>query len=104
MPSYRDLQLETKTREKLAEELRELTKEAESLITSSGEDLAQQAEDIQKKLKAAMDLFSIGYESIGERAKAGAKAADKVIRRNPYAAIGVALGAGVLLGLLIKRK
>jgi ElaB/YqjD/DUF883 family membrane-anchored ribosome-binding protein len=104
MPTTIDPNLESKTREQLAEELRTLTKDAEALIGSSGEELLQQTQQLQQKLKGALDLLSIGYENFGEQAKAGVKAADKVIRRNPYAAIGVALGAGLLVGYLIKRK
>lgn len=104
MSTSSESSLEPKTREQLAEELRALTKDAEALIGSSGDELLQQTEAIQQKLKSAMELLSVGYENFGEQAKAGMKAADKVIRRNPYAAIGVALGAGLLIGFLVKRK
>ncbi|MDB6028821.1 MAG: protein of unknown function ElaB [Verrucomicrobiales bacterium] len=100
MPAYE----ESKTREQLAEELRNLTKDAEALIGSSGDELFHQSKELQQKLKGALDLLSVGYETFGEQAKAGAKAADKVIRRNPYATIGIALGVGLLVGYLIKRK
>ena len=104
MPSHDETNLELKSREQLAEELRALTKDAEALIGSSGEDLLRQSQELQQKLKGALDLISVGCENFGEQAKAGAKAADKVIRKNPYAAIGIALGAGLLVGFLIKRK
>lgn len=104
MSTSSESSLEPKTREQLAEELRALTKDAEALIGSSGDELLQQTEAIQQKLKAAMKLLSVGYENFGEQAKAGMKAADTAIRRNPYAAIGVALGAGLLIGFLVKRK
>jgi ElaB/YqjD/DUF883 family membrane-anchored ribosome-binding protein len=104
MRTSAETNLETKTREQLAEELRALTKDAEALIESSGDELLQQTQELQQKLKGAMDLLGVSAENIGEKAKAGAKAADRVIRANPYAAIGVALGAGLLVGYLIKRK
>ncbi len=103
MPSQ-DTNVETKSREQLAEELRTLTKDAEALIGASGDELMRQTDELQQKLKSVLGLIGGNYESIGEQAKAGAKAADKLIRRNPYASIGIALGAGLLVGLLIKRK
>src|SRR5262245_13292942 len=104
MQTSADPAVETKSREQLAEELRALTKEAEALMESSGDNFVRQTEEIQRKLKDALNLFGTGYETIGEKAKAGAKAADEAIRRNPYPAIGMALAAGVLVGCLIKRK
>jgi ElaB/YqjD/DUF883 family membrane-anchored ribosome-binding protein len=35
---------------------------------------------------------------------AGAKATDEVIRANPYKAVGIALGVGVLVGYLLNRR
>jgi ElaB/YqjD/DUF883 family membrane-anchored ribosome-binding protein len=40
----------------------------------------------------------------GERARAGVKAADRVVRDHPYEAIGIAFGIGILLGILLNRK
>ena len=104
MPTSAEPIFETKTREQLAEELRALTRDAEALIQSSGEDLERQTRELQEKLKGALDLLNLNYETLAEQAKAGAKAADKMIRRNPYAALGVALGVGLLVGYFIKRK
>jgi ElaB/YqjD/DUF883 family membrane-anchored ribosome-binding protein len=35
---------------------------------------------------------------------AGAKAADQIIRKHPYESIGIALGVGLLIGVLVRRK
>ncbi len=39
-----------------------------------------------------------------EKAVERAKAADRVIRDHPYQTIGLALGLGVLIGILARRK
>jgi ElaB/YqjD/DUF883 family membrane-anchored ribosome-binding protein len=39
-----------------------------------------------------------------EKAVERAKAADRVIRDHPYQTIGVALGLGLLIGILARRK
>lgn len=43
------------------------------------------------------------YEGAREKVTAGARSTDLVIRNNPYAALGLALGVGVLVGMLIGR-
>ncbi|MEI9866578.1 MAG: hypothetical protein WDN00_18895 [Limisphaerales bacterium] len=35
---------------------------------------------------------------------AGAKATDQVIRENPYKSLGVAVGIGVIIGYLLRRR
>ena len=39
-----------------------------------------------------------------EKAVAGAKATDKVIRDHPYESLGVAFGLRLLVGVLVTRK
>lgn len=39
-----------------------------------------------------------------EKAREGAKAADKVVRDHPYQAVGIAFGLGLLIGVLARRK
>jgi ElaB/YqjD/DUF883 family membrane-anchored ribosome-binding protein len=39
-----------------------------------------------------------------EKAVERAKAADRVVRDHPYQTIGLALGLGVLIGILARRK
>ena len=51
-----------------------------------------------------MEQVRNAYEVVQSKAVQGAKATDKVIRNNPYAAMGVAVGVGVLIGYLITRR
>jgi ElaB/YqjD/DUF883 family membrane-anchored ribosome-binding protein len=39
-----------------------------------------------------------------EKAVERAKAANRVVRENPYPAIGLAFGLGLLVGFLVRRK
>jgi ElaB/YqjD/DUF883 family membrane-anchored ribosome-binding protein len=77
---------------------------AEQLIEDSAQEAARVAEQFQAAASAAGELAQTTFQIVGEQITAGAKATDRVIRKNPYAAVGVALGAGVLIGYLIKRK
>ena len=42
--------------------------------------------------------------NVQEKAIAGAKATDQMIRDNPYKTLGIALGVGVLIGYLLRRR
>ena len=56
------------------------------------------------RLSSAIDSAKATYRRLEERAVAGAKATDKVIREHPYESLGVAFGLGLLVGVLVTRK
>ena len=87
---------------------KDLTNEAKDLGRHVKEAAVETAEDWAEKTKAAglaaMNSAKAAYQAAQEKTVAGAKATDQAIRANPYAALGIAFGAGVVIGLLIKRK
>jgi len=50
--------------------------------------------------KSARDLAG----NVRQKAVAGAKVADKAINENPYKAVAIAVGLGVLLGMFLTRR
>jgi len=74
----------------------ELAEQAQNAADSMA-GVARAARDI------AVDRCRDLYETAQEKAVTGAKAADRVVRANPYKAIGIAFGVGLLLGYL-RRK
>lgn len=64
------------------------------------EKIAQARGRLQERLEQAKDLA----ELVQERATDHAKHLDKEIRKNPYQALGVALGVGTVLGFLLARR
>jgi ElaB/YqjD/DUF883 family membrane-anchored ribosome-binding protein len=42
--------------------------------------------------------------NVHNKAVAGAKATHKAVTKNPYKAVGIALGIGAILGLLLARR
>lgn len=85
-------------------ELKQLAEEAEALVGASGEDLNEKAKDIRDRLTAALEVIQETIGDLEGRANAGLKEVDKSIRNNPYQALAIALGVGVTVGLLLKRK
>lgn len=74
------------TTEKLMEDLRAVVRDAEALLAQAGERAGERAEG------AAESALDAAHEI------------DAQVRRNPWAAVGIAAGAGFVLGLLLGRK
>lgn len=78
--------MEAATTEKLMADLRTVVRDAEALMQSAA---AESGERLQEA---------------GDSAKEAAREIDEQVRRNPWAAVGIAAAAGLLLGLLLGRK
>ncbi len=66
-------------------------------VESMAEGLGEASDNIQNRLGDA-------WEASREKVAACAQATDRIIRDKPYQSIGIALGLGVLVGLLINRR
>jgi ElaB/YqjD/DUF883 family membrane-anchored ribosome-binding protein len=60
--------------------------------------------EARKRLHSALESAKEIAVNVRDKAVASAKATDEAVRENPYKAIGIALGAGALLGFLIARR
>jgi ElaB/YqjD/DUF883 family membrane-anchored ribosome-binding protein len=54
-------------------------------------------------LNNAKDRLSSVEGTLTDKAKVVAEGADEFVHRNPWEAVGVAAGLGLLIGLLIRR-
>ncbi len=90
--------------DRLVSDLKTVTKDAEELLkTVSGEE-GNGSHDIRMRLSSAIESAKATYHRLEEKAVAGAKATDKVIREHPYESLGVAFGLGLLVGVLVTRR
>jgi ElaB/YqjD/DUF883 family membrane-anchored ribosome-binding protein len=55
-------------------------------------------------LNNAKDSLSSVEGTVTEKAKVVAERTDEFVHRNPWEAVGVAAGLGLLIGLLIRRR
>ena len=76
----------------------------EAIMKSTAGDMGEKATELRAKLAHALEKAQAAAGRVEDKAIAGAKAADKVIRNHPYESIGVAFGIGILIGVLITRK
>lgn len=92
------------TREKVVADFKALMRDAEELMKATADDLGEKAKDARARLKVALSEAKDSCAGLEERAAAGAKATDKVIREHPYQSLGVAFGVGLLIGVLVNRR
>jgi len=93
------------TPKELMHELQSLVSEAQSMM---GDSVTEHSHDAVNRLRerfgAVQDRFSEIYQDTRKKVVAGAKYTDHAIRENPYQAVAVALGVGVLVGVVIGRR
>ena len=90
--------------DRLVSDLKTVTKDAEELLKTVSGEQGNGSSEIRIRLSSAIDSAKATYRRLEERAVAGAKATDKVIREHPYESLGVAFGLGLLVGVLVTRK
>jgi ElaB/YqjD/DUF883 family membrane-anchored ribosome-binding protein len=81
-----------------------LVEDAKALLAATANVAEEKVVEARKRLAAAIERGKRAWNTVQERAVAGAKATDQVIRDHPYQAIGVALGVGALIGFLLSRR
>ena len=96
-------QIEAAT-EKLLEDLKAVVRDGEELLKAGAENLTDRGRAARERLKAALEAARETRRRLQDQAVAGAQVADRVVRGHPYESIGVALGIGLLMGLLVSRR
>jgi len=96
------------TKEKLAADLKTVIADAEELLqlTSSqtGEKVAELRARMSDNLRIARHKLEDAEAAIRDKAREAARATDDYVHENPWRSIGVAAGAGLVIGLLIGRR
>jgi len=91
--------------QKLLTDLRALGLEAEKMIENSAAELTDGAVTrLRQQFRLAQERFSDMYDTAREKTIAGAKYTDQLVRTNPYSAVGVGVGVGLIAGFLIGRS
>jgi ElaB/YqjD/DUF883 family membrane-anchored ribosome-binding protein len=96
------------TLSKLVKDFKTVVADAEGMVKATagelGEKLSEKAREARSRLLASLESAKTSCHKLEEKAVAGAKATDKIIREHPYESIGVAFGVGLLIGVLVARK
>jgi ElaB/YqjD/DUF883 family membrane-anchored ribosome-binding protein len=87
-----------------AQALGTLADDAKALLAATAEVAEDKVIAARERLAAALEQGREAWETVQDRAVAGAKATDKAIRSHPYQSIGIAFGLGALIGFLLTRR
>lgn len=92
------------TKAQLVEDLKLVAQDAEELIKATGGELAERTKEVRERLRVVLEDAKQACARLEDQASAGMRAADRAVRENPYRSIGIALGAGFVIGWLLKRR
>jgi len=95
------------SKEKLIQDLRVVVSDAEELLrataSQAGEKMSAARERIQENLAVAKEHLAVAQQRVAEKTRQAARATDDYVHDNPWRAVGIAAGAGLIVGLLISR-
>ena len=95
-------------KEKLVGDLKSLIGDAEELLkasaTQAGEKFAVARQKIEQSLVEGKKSLADAEKILVKKSKEAADVADDYVRENPWGAVGIAAGIGLVLGLLIRRS
>ena len=99
---------ETSTTDKLTGDLRNLVADAEELLkataSQAGDKIAVARQKIEQSLVEGKKALADAEKTLVNKSKEAAEIADDYVRENPWSAVGIAAGVGLVLGLLIRGK
>ena len=98
---FKNLSSDEVSTEKLVEDLTNLVQDAEKLVNATG---AAIPEASREELRTALERLKARSEQIKQRAVAGARATDRLIRNNPYRSLAVIFGIGMIAGMIVNRR
>ena len=95
----------TQTPEDVLNELRSMVNEAENILHQSQDGNCESAvAALRERFETAQAKLTEFYDGAKRKVVSGARYTDQAICENPYQALAIALGVGVLVGVLIGRR
>jgi ElaB/YqjD/DUF883 family membrane-anchored ribosome-binding protein len=89
---------------RLTNDVRAVMRDAEDLLKATAGEAGEKVKEVRSRLATALESAKESCEHLQEKAVKTAKATDHVIREHPYESIGIALGVGLLIGVLVGRR
>jgi ElaB/YqjD/DUF883 family membrane-anchored ribosome-binding protein len=106
MSEYADTNASNK--EKFVADMKVVVADAEEILRATagvaGEKMADLRERIAERLRDAKLRLADAEDLLVDKTKAAARATDDFVNENPWQAVGIAAGVGVLLGIIIGRR
>lgn len=100
--------MEHVTSEKLMQDMRVVVADAEDLLKATAGQTGERVEKIraraEESLRTARNRLQIAGKAVQEGATEAAHTVDEQVHKNPWSAVGVAAGVGLVLGILLGRR
>jgi ElaB/YqjD/DUF883 family membrane-anchored ribosome-binding protein len=95
-------------RDKLMADLKVVIADAEELLKMTAGQAGDKAADVRQRVqqrleRAKAELARVQASAVAQAKDAG-RIADDYVHENPWTAVGIGAGVGLLLGLLISRR
>jgi ElaB/YqjD/DUF883 family membrane-anchored ribosome-binding protein len=81
-----------------------LVDEARALLEATAGVAGETVGAARKRLAAAIESSKRAAHQVADKAVAGAKATDTLVREHPWQAVGIAVGVGALIGFLCSHR
>jgi len=81
-----------------------LAEDARALMAATADVAGDKVVEARKRLAAALDSGKQIFGRVREKTVGSAKAADQVVRENPYQTLVIAVGVAVVIGYLLGRR
>ena len=102
------IEMSNNSKEKLIADMKVVVADAEEILRATagiaGEKMADLRERIGERLRDARLRIDDAEAALVDKTKAAARATDDFVNENPWQAVGIAAGIGVLLGIIIGRR
>jgi ElaB/YqjD/DUF883 family membrane-anchored ribosome-binding protein len=96
------------SKQKLVSDMKVVVSDAEEILRATagvaGEKMIDLRARIGERLRDAKMRIADAEEALVDRTKAAARATDDYVNDNPWRAVGIAAGIGLLLGIIIGRR
>jgi len=95
-------------RDKLMSDLKQVVADAEELLKLTADDVSESTTSLRARLQERLAesrhrLLDLQHTAT-ERAKAAGHAADDYVHENPWKAVAIGAGVGLIVGLLTSRR
>ena len=94
--------------ERLMRDLRNVVADAEELLKATAAQTGERVDKVRAKAEESLRTARNRLQEMGDNAQTQAREAarevEQQVRENPWTAVGIAAGVGLVLGILIGRR
>jgi ElaB/YqjD/DUF883 family membrane-anchored ribosome-binding protein len=103
-----EINMEHVTSEKLMQDMRVVVADAEDLLKATAGQTGERIEKVraraEESLRTARNRMQIAGKAVQESATEAVQTIDDQVQKNPWTAVGIAAGVGLVLGIILGRR